>query len=56
MGHGKGHPKEVNQGRCVSAEVGLPQESTEQEAVRSRMIQTYVVMLETRATKGELLR
>lgn len=56
MGHGKGHPKEVNEGRFLSAEVGLPQESTEQDAVQSRMIQTYMVMLETLAINGELLR
>lgn len=47
-GHGKGHPKEVNEGRFLSAEeVSLPPESTEQEAVRSRMVQTYMAMLQT---------
>jgi hypothetical protein len=39
------HPREVNEGRCASAEVGLPQESTEQEAVWSGMFQTYMVVL-----------
>ena len=51
-GHGEGHHKEVGSGEYMSAEVVLPQENTEQEAVQGWMIYTYVPF----TIKGELLR